>query len=61
MIYTIMLDGSVSHTNLSAAQALDLYYDLCMYHPSLTFYIVDSNGEQKSLNELESETQNKTI
>lgn len=59
MKYTIMLDGSVSHTNLSATEALDTYYDLCMYHPSLTFYIVDSNGVQKSLNELESETQTK--
>jgi hypothetical protein len=59
MIYTIMLDGSVSHTNLSATEALDTYYDLCMYHPSLTFYIVDSNGVQKSLNELESESQTK--
>lgn len=58
-MYTIMLDGSVSHTNLTATEALSTYYDLCMYHPSLTFYIVDSNGVQKSLNELESESQTK--
>lgn len=59
MKYTIMMDGTVSHPNLSASQALDLYYDLCMYHPSLTFYIVDEKGVQMSLIELESETQTK--
>ena len=61
MKYIIMLDGSVSHRNLSAAEALATYYDLCMYHPSLTFYIVDEKGVQKSLIELESETQTKTV
>jgi hypothetical protein len=59
MKYTIMLDGSVSHPNLSATVALSTYYDLCMYHPSLTFYIVDEKGVQKSLIELESESQTK--
>jgi|GEM_PF-4863764 len=57
--FTFMMDGCTLYKNLSAKQALELYYQECMYHPSLTFYIKSEiNGQQMSLLQLEEMSEN---
>jgi hypothetical protein len=52
--YTLMMDGCALYKNLTAKQALELYYHECMYHPRLTFYVKSEiDGEQVSLLQLE--------